>query len=49
MKETIEKLVEYKTKKKINSNQKYIKLDLSISQGICEVLTPAIRYVLKNN
>ena len=49
MNETIEKLVEDKQKKKINNKIKYIKLDLSISQGECEIKTPTIRYIIRGN
>ena len=49
MNETIEKLIQDKTGKKINNKVKYIKLDLNGSFGDCEILTPTIRYVLKNH
>ena len=47
--ETIEKLIEEKTGKKINKEIKYIKLDLNSSIGDVEILTPTIRYILNNN
>lgn len=48
MEDTIEKLIEEKTGKKINNRVKYIKLDLNGSINDCEILTPIIRYILNN-
>ena len=49
MDETIEKLVQDKTGKKIIKGTKYIKLDLSGSIGECEILSPIVRYILNND
>ena len=48
MDNTIEKLIEEKTGKKINIGIKYIKLDLNGSINDCEILTPTVRYILNN-
>ena len=45
---TIEELIVEKTGKNINNKTKYIKLDLNGSINNCEILTPTIRYIIKN-
>ena len=49
MNETIEKLIQDKTGKKINNRVKYLVLDLTASIGDCAIKTPTIRYILKKN
>ena len=46
---SIEELITEKTGKKIDDKMKYIKLDLSGSIKDSEIITPNIRYILKNN
>ena len=49
LEETIEKVFQEKTGKKISKRKKFIKLDLSASIGLCEILTPIVRYILIDN
>lgn len=49
LEETIEKVFQEKTGKKISKRKKFIKLNLSASIGLCEILTPIVRYILIDN